>query len=145
MQEADMTTHIIARGTNDRIAVGAALVLGALGIANGAAMLLDPVGWYWRVPGVPSTGPFNQHFVRDIGLAFALSGASFVAGALRPDQRIALWAAASAWLIGHALFHLWEVAAGICSADVIPRDFLGVTLPGLVGLALTLHAIRRGA
>ena len=140
-----MTISIIARRTDDRIAVGAALVLGVLAVANGAAMLVDPMGWYWRVPGVPSTGPFNQHFVRDIGLAFTLSGLSFIAGACLPAQRVALWAVASAWLIGHALFHLWEVAAGICSADAIPRDFLGVTLPGLIGLALTLQAVRRAS
>jgi hypothetical protein len=28
------------------------------------------------------------------------------------------------WLIAHAVFHLWEVAVGISSPSVFPRDFL---------------------
>jgi hypothetical protein len=54
-----------------------------------------------------------------------------------------LWAAPSIWLLGHALFHLWEVAVGICAPSVIPRDFPGVTLPAIIGILLTLWAIRQ--
>ena len=50
--------------------------------------------------------------------------------------RVFLWAAPAIWLVGHALFHFWEVAAGICSASVIPRDFPAVTLPAIIGVAL---------
>src|SRR3546814_19200652 len=62
---------------------------------------------------------------------------------LRPERRIGLWAAATLWLIAHALFHFWEVAVGLCAPSVIPRDFPAVTLPALIGIALTLWAIRR--
>jgi len=55
-------------------------------------------------------------------------------------RRRALWAAATAWLIAHALFHLWEVAVGICTPSVILRDFPAVTLPALIGVALTAWA-----
>lgn len=137
-----MTIDIISRTTGGRAAAGAALLLGIFATANGAVMLVDPVGWYGRVPGVPLTGPYNAHFVRDIGLAFALAGLCFLAGARWRAHRVPLWGVGTAWLLGHALFHLWEVAAGICSTDAIPRDFLGVTLPGLAGLALTLQAGR---
>jgi hypothetical protein len=54
-----------------------------------------------------------------------------------------LWAAPSIWLLGHALFHLWEVAVGICSPSVIPRDFPAVTLPAIIGILLTFWAIRQ--
>ena len=64
-------------------------------------------------------------------------------GALRPERRIGLWAAATAWLIAHAVFHLWEVAVGICSPSVILRDFPAVTLPAIIGVVLTLWAIGR--
>ena len=127
----------------DKIAIGLALVLAALMTANGLAMLGDPQGWYARVPGVVATGAFNQHFIRDIGLIYLLIGLSFAAGVVRPAQRVALWLAASLWLSGHALFHFWEVAAGICGTDAIPRDFVGVTLPALIGLGLTAYAWRR--
>jgi hypothetical protein len=93
------------------------------------------------VPGVTTTGPFNQHFIRDIGLIFLLLGAAFVAGAARPEWRVVLWGASSLWLTGHALFHFWEVAVGICAPSAIPRDFPAVTLPAILGLLLTLWAI----
>ncbi|MEO8115730.1 MAG: hypothetical protein ABI655_15180, partial [Phenylobacterium sp.] len=49
------------------------IIAGALGLllaANGLYMLFAPAPWYGAVPGVPSTGPFNPHFVRDIGAAY---------------------------------------------------------------------------
>jgi hypothetical protein len=51
-------------------------------------------------------------------------------------------AAAAIWLSGHALFHFWEVAVGICPASAIARDFPAVTLPAIVGAVLTVLAIR---
>ena len=79
------------------------------------------------VPGVTDTGFFNQHFIRDIGIIQLFLGVAFVVGLLRPERRIGLWAAATLWLSAHALFHLWEVAVGICAPSVIPRDFPAVT------------------
>lgn len=118
-----------------------AVVLGIAAIANGLYMLVAPEAWYFAVPGVTTTGPFNQHFVRDIGLIFLFLGGAFLVGAARPDLRIAFWAAASIWLTGHALFHFWEVAVGICAPSAIPRDFPAVTLPAIIGIALTFWAI----
>lgn len=115
--------------------------LGIAAIANGLFMLVSPEGWYFAVPGVTTTGPFNQHFVRDIGLIFLFIGTAFLIGAARPDLRVAFWAAASIWLAGHALFHFWEVAVGICSASALARDFPAVTLPAILGLGITAWAI----
>ncbi|WP_333794993.1 hypothetical protein [Hyphomicrobium sp.] len=130
-----------------RTCIAVALVLGVAAIANGIFMLIDPERWYFSVPGVTTTGPFNQHFVRDIGLIFLFLGGAFLLGAARPDLRIAFWAAPSIWLLGHALFHFWEVAAGICGPSALARDFPAVTLPALLGLAITVWAIAnvRGA
>jgi len=111
--------------------------------ANGIFMLVAPLAWYELVPGVTDTGFFNQHFVRDIGVIQLFLGVAFIVGLLRPERRVGLWAAATLWLVAHALFHLWEVAVGICAPSVIPRDFPAVTLPALIGIALTLWAIRR--
>ena len=60
--------------------LGIAMLLGVAMIANGVFMLVSPEGWYLAVPGVTSTGPFNQHFVRDIGLIFLLLGGAFWPG-----------------------------------------------------------------
>ena len=125
------------------LCLAVAVLLGVAMEANGVFMLVAPEAWYLAVPGVTSTGPFNQHFVRDIGLIFLLLGGGFLVGAARPDMRVLLWGAPTLWLIGHALFHLWEVAVGICSPSVIPRDFPAVTLPALIGIFLTFWAYRQ--
>lgn len=110
---------------------------------NGIVMLVAPLAWYESVPGVTDTGFFNQHFVRDIGIVQLFLGVAFGAGIIRPERRIGLWAAATAWLAAHAAFHLWEVAVGICSPSAILRDFPAVTLPAIFGAALTLWAVHR--
>jgi hypothetical protein len=108
---------------------------------NGLFMLVSPLTWYQAVPGVTETGFFNQHFVRDIGIIQLFLGVACVVGLIRPERRVELWAAATLWLCAHAIFHFWEVAVGICSPSVIPRDFPAVTLPAIFGTLLTLWAI----
>jgi hypothetical protein len=121
--------------------ITAAIVLGVAAISNGAFMLIDPERWYLEVPGVTTTGPFNQHFIRDIGLIFLLLGGSFLFGVARPHLRVTFWAAPSIWLTGHAFFHFWEVAVGICGPSALARDFPAVTLPALIGLCITVWAM----
>ncbi|UCI07187.1 hypothetical protein [Mesorhizobium sp. B1-1-8] len=70
---------------------------------NGIFMLALPADWYLSVPGVTTTGPFNQHFVRDIGLVFLFVGAAFLIGVARPRLRLFLWAAPTFWVWGHVL------------------------------------------
>ncbi len=118
-----------------------AALLGLTMIANGVFMLVGPESWYFAVPGVTTTGPFNQHFIRDIGLIFLFLGGGFLFGVMRPELRVLLWGAAAIWLSGHALFHFWEVAVGICSPSALARDFPAVTLPALVALVLTIWAL----
>lgn len=123
--------------------IGLAVVLGLAAIANGVFMLASPQGWYFAVPGVTTTGSFNQHFIRDIGIVFLFIGAGFLTGAFKPGLRLFAWAAPTIWLSAHALFHFWEVAVGICSASALGRDFPAVTLPALLGWALTAWALRQ--
>ena len=96
---------------------------GLLLFANGVFMLIAPERWYVFVPGVTTTGMYNQHFIRDIGIIQMFLGAAFGLGMLRPASRFGMWAAATAWLIAHALFHVWEVAVGICGPPALARDF----------------------
>lgn len=124
-------------------ALAVAVLLCVAALANGVYMLVAPESWYFAVPGVTTTGPFNQHFVRDIGLIFLLLGGAFLFGAARPELRVPLWGAAALWLSGHALFHFWEVAVGICGPSALARDFAAVTLPAILALALTAWAIAR--
>src|SRR4029450_5867406 len=56
-------------------------VFGLVNLANAAWMLAAPGDWYARLPAaVPDTGPFNAHFVGDIGGAFAMMGLGLGAG-----------------------------------------------------------------
>jgi hypothetical protein len=110
--------------------------------ANGLFMLIAPQVWYDFVPGVTDTGFYNQHFIRDIGIIQLFLGVAFGIGMFRAERRIGLWAAATLWLGAHAVFHLWEVAVGICSPSVILRDFPAVSLPAIIGVIATLWAIR---
>ena len=75
------------------------------------------------MPGVTDTGFYNQHFIRDIGLIQLFLGVAFGIGMIRPERRIGLWAAATLWLIAHAVFHLWGVAVIICSPSAFPAIF----------------------
>lgn len=121
--------------------IGLAITLGILAGANGVFMLLAPDPWYAAVPGVTATGPFNQHFIRDIGLIFLLMSAGLLAGAAQPRLRVSLWTATAIWLSGHALFHVWEVAAGICAPSALLQDFAAVHLPPLLTWGLVLWAL----
>lgn len=120
----------------NKIVIAAAMLLGLSSIVNGTLMVLTPESWYWLVPGVPDRGPFNQHFVRDIGFLYLLMGAASIYGALVVRYREALWSMSAAWLSVHAVFHIWEVAVGICGPQSLIEDFAGVTLPALISLWL---------
>ncbi len=122
------------------ICISLAIALGLAAAANGLFMLVSPDAWDFAIPGVTTTGPFNQHFIRDIGLIFLLLGAGLLTGAASPHLRTLLWTGTAVWLSGHAVFHLWEVAVGICSPSALARDFPAVTLPAILTSLLALWA-----
>jgi len=126
----------------DKIMVAVALLLGFVMVVNATWQLVAPESWYWAIPGVPDRGPFNQHFVRDMGIIYALTGVGLILGALRPHQRFGYWWAPTVWLVGHALLHFWEVLVGICGPASLLEDFAGVTLPALTALVLLVYARR---
>lgn len=104
--------------------------------ANGLFMLAAPQDWYHAVPGVVFTGPFNPHFVRDIGCAYLVSAGGLAWRALDP---VAGWPAAcvgAGFLALHAFVHIGETIAGLCGASALLRDVPGVIVPA--GLAIVL-------
>lgn len=87
-----------------------AALLGIGGAANGVFMLAAPPLWYDSVPGLAHTGPFNPHFVADIGVAYLVASLALLARAWRPRY----WPAAvagAAFMCGHAIIHVMDVAA----------------------------------
>ncbi|MEQ1547722.1 MAG: hypothetical protein ABL918_03625 [Chakrabartia sp.] len=108
------------------IALGAVVAL-----LNGGFMLWDPYGWYQAVPTVKFTGPPNQHFMRDIGIAFLTSGGMAAYAAFNPSGRWLAAFAGSMFLAGHGALHVWEVMTGICATNIFWRD-----APGVLGMPL---------
>jgi hypothetical protein len=98
-------------------------------------MLAAPASWYAALPGVDATGPFNAHFVRDIGAAYLVSGAALVWLAISATGLAAAQAAA-AFLAIHAFIHAWDAAAGREHAHQLLIDLPSVFLPPALAIWL---------
>jgi hypothetical protein len=85
--------------------------IGLLQLAVGVTMLFGPQSFYDLAPGVNETGPFNPHFVRDVGSAFLVAGAGLLWFARDARARPAALVGA-AFLALHALVHVWDGLAG---------------------------------
>lgn len=111
-----------------------AALLGTLHTGNGLFMVLASRRWFDQVAGVSDTGPFNPHFVTDIGLAFMASGVAFLLLAWRPEMRLVALGA-SGFVVLHALLHVSLLLQGHNQYWV--ADLLGVVLPAAIGILLT--------
>jgi len=109
-------------------------VVALVSLANGAWMLIGPRCWYEGLPaGVPDTGPFNAHFVRDIGCAFLAVGAGLAVAARRAEWRVPLVGVAALFALAHAILHVADTVSGALDADHWLLD-----LPGVYFLAALL-------
>lgn len=118
--------------TLDRIAQILIALAALFALLNGAFMLWDPFGWYQAVGTVKFTGPPNQHFIRDIGIAFFASGVMLGYAAGYPSGRWMAALAGSLFLAAHGALHIYEVLTGICAQDVFWKDAPGVLGPPLM-------------
>lgn len=123
-------------------------LLGLFHLINGIWMIVAPESWYAAVPGVPLEGPFNHHFIGDIGFAFAASGAGMLM-ALRAGVAAAAFCLAGAtWPTLHACFHVWEwIRDGLPSdPHILVSTGLGVIVVSFLGFALAwMRARQEGA
>ncbi|MGA7803331.1 hypothetical protein [Bradyrhizobium sp.] len=106
-------------------------ILAVFNIGNGLAMLFAGSAWWASVPGVADTGPFNPHFVADVGAAFLVAGLALAARAFRPVSWPAALAGAG-FLAAHALIHLVMIASGHDRHAV--ADCLSVIAPAALAL-----------
>jgi hypothetical protein len=108
-----------------------AAILAVANVANGLMMLVAGPRWYQSVPGATETGPYNPHFVQDIGVAFLVSGLALAVRAWRPVY----WPAAVAgagFLAAHALIHLVAIVSGHDHHATF--DLVAVVLPSALAL-----------
>lgn len=113
------------------IRVSAALI-GAANLGQGLYATFWPQSWYHAAPGASETGPFNSHFVTDIGLGFTAAGLAFLGFALWPRLRL-LALGASGFVVFHGLFHLKNIVSG--HHEYVMVDLL-IALIAFAGLAL---------
>ena len=117
---------------------------GVLGAANAVWMLADPLRWYHDLPaGVPDTGPYNEHFVRDIGTAFATMAVAFFWAAVSPRWRPPLVAIATIFLTAHAALHVFDTARGFLDAHHWLLDLPAVYLPPVLLVPFSWRLLRR--
>ena len=118
------------------------LLLGIFHIANGLHMLIAPAEWYASIPGVTATGPFNPHFILDIGMAYVASGAGLMLGARRGANAAMLACAGATWPALHALIHIdgWLMHGFPADARIATSEAIGVV--GLSALGVVLAWLR---
>jgi hypothetical protein len=90
------------------------------------------------VPGVSATGPFNPHFVMDIGAAYLVVGGAVAWLGWRATAAArGAGLAAAAFLAAHGAIHLAGYVGEASWGDAgwlahLGRDFPGVFLPALI-------------
>ncbi len=104
-------------------------------VANGLWMLVAPEPWCSELPAaVPDTGPFNPHFVRDVGVSFAVLGVGFGWCAANLERCYPVYLGLTA-----------DIAAGRLSHAHCETDALPVFVPAALLLALSFPPVWRRA
>jgi hypothetical protein len=113
---------------------------------NGMHMLFGPAHWYGSIESVAHTGPFNAHFVRDIGCAYLAAAVGLACGAWRPRWQVPGALTALAFVGTHALLHFWESLVHTdAAAHAGLIDTVGVYLPALIALLVSIKPTRTQA
>lgn len=109
-------------------------ILAAYFFLTGLYLLLAPMHFYSNTPGVSLMGPFNLHFIRDVGLVFLASSGAMAWGVKHQVKSTAV--AGASWPFLHALFHIqiWAGMRGFAMDFITLSDFIAVIIPGLLAL-----------
>ena len=131
------------RGNVARAFATAVLVLVGLGSgANALWMLMAPEIWFDHLPAaLPEFGPYNVHFVRDVGVAYLAVSIGLFWGACNDAARGPMTVLASVFFAGHALVHVFDTASGHVGDHHWLLDLPTTYLP----VALLIAAIRLSA
>ncbi|HEY7160005.1 MAG TPA: DUF4345 family protein [Acidobacteriota bacterium] len=118
-------------------------ILGILILINGIWMLAAPESWYKDLPAaVPDTGPYNGHFIRDLGLVFALIAAGFFWCAARLHQSKPVLLVITFFFVGHAILHVIDLLQHRLPHSHWQLDTPAVFLPAILLIILLFVPIR---
>lgn len=111
---------------------------------NGLWLLVDPQLWYDTIPGITMLGPYNTHFLRDVGIVYLVSGAGLWWGLGR--GRGAALVIAAAWPALHAIYHfqMW-IARGFPFDLVALVNVSLIQTPAWLGLWAAWRFYKQGA
>lgn len=112
---------------------GLLAVFGLMSLGNGIYMLAAPDHWFHEMPAaIPDTGPMNAHFVRDVGVVYALSGLGLMWAAVNLARGYPVLVMVALFYAAHGALHVADIASGRLPADHWWIDFSGVFLPAIV-------------
>lgn len=117
-------------------------VLAAYYGLTGLYILIAPETFYRQTPGLVEMGPYNAHFVIDVGLVFITVGVGIIYGIVRRNNSVIVFAAM--WPLLHALFHMkiWG-HRGFLFDTIWFSDLAGVIVPGVILAFLALTGSRK--
>jgi hypothetical protein len=119
-------------------------ILAAVNLLNSLWMIAAPYHWYVTIPAaVPDTGDFNPHFVRDIGVTFAVIGVGFAWCARNLQRAYPVHVGATAWYVGHAATHVWDILAGRLPHTHWTIDAPAVFVPAVLLVIIAMPPVWR--
>lgn len=121
---------------------GILFVFGLMSLGNGLYMLAAPDHWFHEMPAaIPDTGPMNAHFVRDVGVVYALAGVGLLWAAFNVARGYPVLVMVALFYAGHAALHVADILMGHLPADHWTIDFSGVFLPAIVLCVIAWPAV----
>ncbi len=106
-------------------------------------MLLFPRSWYADFPAdISHTGPFNPHFVRDLGVVYLVVALAFAWSARNVDQSWPVHLALMVFFVGHAFIHVLDIASARLPHSHWLIDAPGVFIPALIMIVLAVPRVR---
>ena len=135
------------KGTTVRVVL---LLIGVPQLAIGLWALISPQGWFDSFPGagnhwLPAYGPYNEHFIVDVGSTFVALGLALVIAAVWLDRRAVQLAliAYLAYAVPHFIYHLGADSALDGGDQVANGIAIGLAvLTAILLLGLTLRRPR---
>jgi hypothetical protein len=119
-------------------------IFAILTLINGIWMLAAPESWYKDLPAaVPDTGPYNGHFIRDLGVVFVLIAAGFFWCAVRLHQSKPVLLVITLFFVGHAILHVLDLLESRLPHSHWRIDAPAVFLPALILIILIFVPVAR--